>query len=80
MLTGIIVGQRVDNKEWEGKKYANGVLLVSSGKRTFNVVTSLKEGEVPVEYPEFAQVSVLVDHAMTDKGSITVRGTITVAA
>lgn len=75
-LVGVVVGQRVDSGEWEGKKYVNAVVLISDGARTYTVKNLLKEGEAAKPYELYKMVSVRVTYAATDKGNISVKGDI----
>lgn len=78
ILTGTIVSQRVDQKEWEGKKYSVQVVGVSDGERTYGVSNQLKDGEQPKSYQLFKPCTVsAITYAATEKGNITLRGTIT---
>ena len=72
-LSGIVIASRVEDKEWEGKKYKQFVVSISDGEQVFLWRERIEGGEY--DLPKMlSQIRLRVKRATTEKGQITVSG------
>lgn len=60
-------------RSWEGKEYRQLKATITNGRRSFFFVADDKREPLPKVQP-FSRGLVVVEHASTDKGNVTVRG------
>lgn len=75
-LTGTVIAVRTEEKEWEKEKYTQSTVSISDGEQVF--LMRHRHDAKPWECPKLFQViKVRVTRATTEKGQITVSGSLT---
>jgi len=74
-LTGTVIAVRTEEKEWEKEKYTQTTVSISDGEQVF--LWRHRHDPKPWECPKlFQTVKIRVVRATTEKGQITVGGTV----
>lgn len=74
-LTGAVIAVRTEEKEWEKEKYTQTTVSISDGEQVF--LWRHRHGAKPWNAPKlFQTVNVRVTRATTEKGQITVGGSL----
>ena len=74
-LTGTVIAVRTEDKEWDKQKYTQTTVSISDGEQVF--LMKQRHDENPWAPPSlFEQVKIRVNRATTEKGQITVSGSI----
>jgi hypothetical protein len=75
ILTGTAIAVRTEEKEWEKQKYTQTTVSISDGEQVF--LLRHRHDSKAWEIPKlFQSVKIRVTRATTEKGQITVGGTI----
>jgi hypothetical protein len=74
-LTGTVIAVRSEEKEWEKEKHTQTTVSISDGEQVY--LLRHRHDAKPWTVPTlFQSIKVLVTRAMTEKGQITVGGTV----
>ena len=75
VLTGTVIAVRTEEREWEKVKYTQTTISISDGEQV--ILMRHRHDGKPFTVPKlFEAIRVRVTRAMTEKGQITVGGTI----
>jgi len=75
ILTGTVIAVRTEEREWEKVKYTQTTISISDGEQV--ILMRHRHDGKPFTLPKlFEAIRVRVTRAMTEKGQITVGGTI----
>ena len=74
-LKGTVIAVRTEEKEWEKEKYTQTTAEISDGVQVYSM--RHKHDNTPYQPPKlFEQITVRVTYTATEKGKITVKGTV----
>jgi hypothetical protein len=74
-LTGTVIAVRTEEKEWEKEKYTQSTVSISDGEQVF--LMRHRHDAKPWDCPKlFQSVKIRVTRATTEKGQITVSGSV----
>lgn len=72
-LKGTVIAVRTEEKEWEKDKYTQTTVEISDGEQVYSM--RYRHDGKPYQPPKlFAQVTLRVTYASTEKGKISVKG------
>jgi len=74
-LTGTVIAVRTEEKEWEKEKYTQTTVSISDGEQVF-LMRHRHDARPWIAPKLFQPVKVRVTRATTEKGQITVSGTL----
>ena len=74
-LKGTVIAVRREDKEWEKDKYTQTTVEVSDGLQVYSM--RHRHDDTPYQPPKlFEQITVRVTYAATEKGKISIKGTL----